>query len=211
MPAGILARSNLCATRYIPSRSAVPGNAFQSNETPRPQYGLPGRELSDRGSTATITPSLTLDSTTWRSCATPSKKASCPSGLRCLSDPQDQGKPARQSRSVRQHPSLTSHQCDGVRPICQECLSRDSPCQYTETETVLLKRKHEDLEALLQMLKTYPEEEAHHLLARIRTGIDPGVLVEQVRHSSLLMSLASRGSSGQSRGSPEMRSHSQSS
>ncbi|KAH7095702.1 hypothetical protein FB567DRAFT_543986 [Paraphoma chrysanthemicola] len=56
--------------------------------------------------------------------------------------------------------------CDGDRPQCQECLSRDSECHYTETETALLKRKHEDLEALFDMFRTFPEQEANNLLAR---------------------------------------------
>lgn len=67
----------------------------------------------------------------------------------------------------------------------------------------MLKRRHEDFEALLEMLKTFPQQEAENLLARIRSGIDPSILVEQVRHGSLLMSLSLQQSSSQSQESLE--------
>lgn len=72
----------------------------------------------------------------------------------------------------------------------------------------MLKRKHEDLEALLQMLKSFPQQEADNLLTRIRSGIDPSILVEQVRHGSLLMSLSVQGSSNHSQDSSESPSYS---
>jgi hypothetical protein len=53
------------------------------------------------------------------------------------------------------------------------------------------KRKHEDLETLFEMLKSFPEPEANALLARVRAGADPSLLVEQVRHGSMLMQLLS--------------------
>ncbi|KAH7414147.1 hypothetical protein DE146DRAFT_19104 [Phaeosphaeria sp. MPI-PUGE-AT-0046c] len=81
--------------------------------------------------------------------------------------------------------------CDGRRPICHECVARESPCQYTETETAIQKRRHEALEALFEMLKSFPESEANALLARVRTGADPSLLVEQVTHGTLLMQMLS--------------------
>jgi hypothetical protein len=104
--------------------------------------------------------------------------------------------------------SLTeSFQCDGRRPKCHECVSRESQCQYTETETALQKRKHEDLEALFDMFRSFPEQEANDLLVRIRAGQDPSLLVEQVRTGSVLMAILSsnrecRGSQGTSTSSP---------
>ncbi|KAF2031963.1 hypothetical protein EK21DRAFT_87575 [Setomelanomma holmii] len=86
--------------------------------------------------------------------------------------------------------------CDGDRPNCHECVSRDSECHYTETETALLKRKHEDLEELFSMFRNFPEQEANDLLARIRAGMEPSQLVEQVKHGSVLMQLSSSSSSG---------------
>lgn len=70
-------------------------------------------------------------------------------------------------------------------------MSRETQCQYTETETALQKRKHEDLEALFDMLRSFPEQEANALLARVRAGADPSLLVEQVKHGSVLMQLLS--------------------
>jgi len=72
----------------------------------------------------------------------------------------------------------------------------------------MLKRKHEDLEALVGMLKSLPQQEAENLLARIRSGIDPSILVEQVRHGSLLMSLSIQGKSNQSQDNSSSRSYS---
>jgi hypothetical protein len=51
------------------------------------------------------------------------------------------------------------------------------------------KRKHEDLEALFDMLRSFPKEEANELLARVRAGQDPSLLVEQVRTGSVLMEI----------------------
>ncbi|KAF2832934.1 hypothetical protein CC86DRAFT_364935 [Ophiobolus disseminans] len=70
------------------------------------------------------------------------------------------------------------------------------------------KRKHEDLEALIHMLKSFDEKEAYDLFLRIRAGVDTSLLVEQVRHGSMLMSLSSQGSSNQSQGSLGSRSQS---
>ncbi|KAF1911756.1 hypothetical protein BDU57DRAFT_85766 [Ampelomyces quisqualis] len=86
--------------------------------------------------------------------------------------------------------------CDGRRPKCQECVARESPCQYTETETAMQKRKHEDLETLFEMLKSFSEPEANALLSRVRAGADPSLLVEQVRHGSMLMQLLSSSQGG---------------
>jgi uncharacterized protein (DUF3084 family) len=76
-------------------------------------------------------------------------------------------------------------------------MSRETQCQYTETDTAMLKRKHEDLETLFDMFKSFPEQEANILLARVRAGTDPSVLVEQVRHGSLLLQMLSSNRGGQ--------------
>ncbi|OAK94392.1 hypothetical protein IQ06DRAFT_298434 [Phaeosphaeriaceae sp. SRC1lsM3a] len=41
------------------------------------------------------------------------------------------------------------------------------------------------------MLKSFPEPEANALLARVRAGADPSLLVEQVTHGTLLMHMLS--------------------
>lgn len=72
----------------------------------------------------------------------------------------------------------------------------------------MLKRKHEDLEALFHMLKSLSEQEAIALLIRIRAGQDTSLLVEQVRTGSVLMQILS---SQRSHGSQEsIRTNSQS-
>ncbi|KAL6706465.1 hypothetical protein ACN47E_005404 [Coniothyrium glycines] len=93
--------------------------------------------------------------------------------------------------------------CDGGRPKCSECTSRESDCQYLETETTQTKRRHADLEDLFELLKTLPDEDALDLLSKIRSGVDIGDLVLMVQHGSLLIELASSASRSQSRGSQD--------
>jgi hypothetical protein len=96
-------------------------------------------------------------------------------------------------KSTTQHvrPFLPGEQCDGRRPICHECVARETQCQYTETETAIQKRRHEALETLFEMLKSFPKSEADALYARVRAGADPSLLVEQVTHGTLLMQMLS--------------------
>jgi hypothetical protein len=94
---------------------------------------------------------------------------------------------------------LTNCQCCGTRPQCQECTTRVTDCRYTETEAAMLRRKHEDLETLFDMLKTLPQQEAEQLLANIRAGGDAGDLVEQVRGGKLLVQLSLAKSGGKER------------
>ncbi|KAH8731089.1 hypothetical protein GQ44DRAFT_699339 [Phaeosphaeriaceae sp. PMI808] len=91
--------------------------------------------------------------------------------------------------------------CDGLRPKCNECKSRNRTCEYTNTGNGMLKRRHEDLEALWHMLRSFPLREAKELFARIRAGAEPGFLVEQVRHGSMLVSLSGSQGSRESSGS----------
>jgi hypothetical protein len=52
------------------------------------------------------------------------------------------------------------------------------------------KRRHEDLEALYEMLKTLPEQEANELLVRIRAGGELSEVVEQAKGGTLLVQLS---------------------
>lgn len=70
-------------------------------------------------------------------------------------------------------------------------MSRDSLCQYSETENTQTKRRHQDLEELFELLKSLPNEDASELLARIRAGMDPKEIVDSVRHGNMLMQFAS--------------------
>lgn len=70
-------------------------------------------------------------------------------------------------------------------------MSRDSACQYTETESAQTKRRHADLEELFELLKSLSEEDSLKLLGRIRAGVDVKDLVEHIQHGSLLVQFAS--------------------
>jgi hypothetical protein len=54
----------------------------------------------------------------------------------------------------------------------------------------MMRRKHEDLETLFEMLKTLPQREAEQLFVKIRAGGEVGDIVEQVKGGSLLMQLS---------------------
>lgn len=99
-----------------------------------------------------------------------------------------------------------SRQCDGKRPQCSECVTRDSCCRYTETESTQTKRRHADLEELFGLLRTLPEEDAFELLARIRAGSDVHSLLESIHHGNLLVLFASASGAGSQDGQDTQQS-----
>jgi hypothetical protein len=87
--------------------------------------------------------------------------------------------------------------CDGRRPTCSQCQTRDSPCQYDMNEeqrrlTFLrenvetLAEEKNFLEAFLWHLKTSNEDESSEILRRLRAGADPQSLLQQVQASRSL-------------------------
>ncbi|KAK8023542.1 hypothetical protein PG993_011608 [Apiospora rasikravindrae] len=88
--------------------------------------------------------------------------------------------------------------CSGERPVCGRCLRRKIPCRYREIVTSeALKKTNDDLrdrgnanEEILQLLKSLPDQEAHDVLARLRTGTSVSTIVNQVKAGDLLLQLA---------------------
>jgi hypothetical protein len=87
--------------------------------------------------------------------------------------------------------------CDGRRPICSQCASRESACSYDMNEeqrrlTFLrenveqLAEEKANLEAVLWNLKSTSDLEATEILRRIRNGQQYGALVRQIQASRLL-------------------------
>src|ERR1700712_5022670 len=87
--------------------------------------------------------------------------------------------------------------CDGRRPACSQCSSRDGQCQYDMNEeqrrlTYLrenvetLAEEKSALEAVLWNLKNSTEDESFEILRRIRGGTDPQSLVQQIQASRSL-------------------------
>lgn len=85
-------------------------------------------------------------------------------------------------------PATDTAQCDGGRPKCLTCSSKDSPCIYDapegQTRIAALKSRNNELQArlsgsvnLLWTLKTLPSEEAAAFLERIRSAEDPSTLL----------------------------------
>ncbi|KAB8337010.1 hypothetical protein FH972_021314 [Carpinus fangiana] len=93
--------------------------------------------------------------------------------------------------------------CDGKRPSCGQCASRDSQCQYDMTDdqrklTYLrdnvehLQEKSSVLEGLLFTVQTANEEEAVEIFRRLRSGTDVQHVAEQVQAGRLLSGVGRR-------------------
>ncbi|KAK8877777.1 C6 transcription factor [Apiospora arundinis] len=88
--------------------------------------------------------------------------------------------------------------CSGERPTCRRCLKRSIHCRYREIVTSeTLKQSNHDLrdrghanEEILQLLKNLPDQEAHDVLARLRSGASVSTIVNQVKAGDLLLQLA---------------------
>lgn len=87
--------------------------------------------------------------------------------------------------------------CDGKRPACTQCQTRDSPCQYDMNEeqrrlTYLrenvetLAEDKTNLESFLWHLKSSTEHESQEILRRLRSGTDPQSLLQQIQASRSL-------------------------
>ncbi|KAK4171206.1 hypothetical protein QBC36DRAFT_199828 [Triangularia setosa] len=72
-------------------------------------------------------------------------------------------------------------QCDGARPRCGGCASKDKSCGYEgeegQSRQAAKQARLEALEKLMSALQYKSSEEAGELLQRIRTGDDPAVVL----------------------------------
>ncbi|KAJ9133165.1 hypothetical protein NKR23_g10932 [Pleurostoma richardsiae] len=92
--------------------------------------------------------------------------------------------------------------CDGERPACGHCTSRDDVCEFRtdpmEThgaarrrKATQLERKCDMYEELLEVLRTGEETEAVELLRRIRAGDSVESIIAGIREGRLLLQLLS--------------------
>lgn len=97
--------------------------------------------------------------------------------------------------------SLTTWQCDGVRPKCQPCTQRGRRCHYmaaaSETRLQALKRENKALrsqkspyERLIEVMRSVSERDATDILARLRSGADIETLMSHVTNGDLLLQLS---------------------
>ncbi|KAK4202054.1 hypothetical protein QBC40DRAFT_47121 [Triangularia verruculosa] len=74
--------------------------------------------------------------------------------------------------------------CDGARPRCGGCASKDKPCGYEgeegQSRQAAKQARLEALEKLMSALQYKSSEEAGELLQRIRTGDDPAAVLSGV-------------------------------
>ncbi|KAK8103262.1 hypothetical protein PG984_016408 [Apiospora sp. TS-2023a] len=109
--------------------------------------------------------------------------------------PPPRREPPMSSRLAR---SAASTSCSGERPTCRRCLKRSIHCRYREVVTPeTLKQTAHDLrdrgsanEEILQLLGNLPDQEAHDVLARLRSGASVSTIVNQVQAGDLLLQLA---------------------
>ncbi|CAA9956667.1 Zn-C6 fungal-type DNA-binding domain protein [Pyrenophora teres f. maculata] len=87
--------------------------------------------------------------------------------------------------------------CNGERPKCTQCATKDIPCVYTETESRQVKRKYQELrekrsayEKLFDLIKTMSEPDAIDVLRRIRAGGNVQAILNQINDGNLLMQLS---------------------
>jgi hypothetical protein len=92
---------------------------------------------------------------------------------------------------------LTCCQCDGVKPSCGACISRETECRYGETEARQIRRRYQELkqkrtahEDLYEMLQVMPERDAADVFRRIRGGAKAEGIVRHVQEGSLLLELS---------------------
>lgn len=87
--------------------------------------------------------------------------------------------------------------CDGKRPTCSQCQSRDGQCHYDMNEeqrrlTYLrenvetLAEEKNALEQVIWNLRHSTEDESFEILRRIRSGAEPHSLVQQIAASRSL-------------------------
>jgi len=108
----------------------------------------------------------------------------------------------RKSKAGAPHDSqasllLTCWQCDGAKPRCGACISRDTECRYGETEARQIRRRYQQLkekrtahEDLYEMLQVMPEGDAADVFRRIRGGAKAAGIVRHVQEGSLLLELS---------------------
>lgn len=106
---------------------------------------------------------------------------------------------------------LILRQCDGTRPRCTRCRDNDLACQYDVAEGVsraermkLLKRESmssrvEELERVMNVLRSGSDIEASTLLARLRLGERMDMIAKSLppTTSSMLVSNPPRYAEGQ--------------
>ncbi|KAI1842379.1 hypothetical protein JX266_011420 [Neoarthrinium moseri] len=91
--------------------------------------------------------------------------------------------------------------CFGERPACRRCVQRRIRCRYAaapgETSSQALRRNYDDLrnratahEEIVELLKSLPDQEAHHVLQKIRAGTDITSILSHIKAGDLLLQMS---------------------
>ncbi|KAH7130570.1 hypothetical protein B0J11DRAFT_523464 [Dendryphion nanum] len=154
-----------------------------------------GREYRSPASLAALTPAaITASASSQRSEASMENTSRLPLLLPALPGSRralEPRKPKRVKTSTAcEECRHRKTKCDGGRPKCIVCLSRNSVCQYIETARKQMQQKAQASDELLEMMKSLAEPDAIDILRRIRAGTDPQAIVDQIRDGDLLLQLA---------------------
>ncbi|RMZ71889.1 hypothetical protein GMOD_00009240 [Pyrenophora seminiperda CCB06] len=102
-----------------------------------------------------------------------------------------------QAYSSKRMRGLPSSQCDNAKPKCTACVTRDSECRHSETESRQFKRKYQQLkdqrtaqEELFDLLQSMPEKDAVNIFHRIRSGANAEAVVQHIQEVGLVMELS---------------------
>ncbi|KXJ88330.1 putative zinc finger protein [Microdochium bolleyi] len=122
--------------------------------------------------------------------------------------PDEQESPPSRPPAAEQRPTVAcwpcrqaKAKCDARRPECTRCISKKKQCHYEtngqETRTQARKRKFEtlqsrqdNLEYVVEALRSRPDPDADAILWRLRKGDAIDALANRLRHGDLLLQLS---------------------
>ncbi|KZL84802.1 hypothetical protein CI238_08015 [Colletotrichum incanum] len=93
--------------------------------------------------------------------------------------------------------------CSADRPKCSSCTTRGVECRYaadpSESRVASLKRRHDEmasrndsLQRFFSAMRSMPEEQAHEIFNRIRSGASAEDIIREIEAGCLLVKLAAR-------------------
>ncbi|KAI0390706.1 hypothetical protein F5Y17DRAFT_471455 [Xylariaceae sp. FL0594] len=124
-----------------------------------------------------------------------------------LVDPSSPPPPPKEAESSRKRENVPiacqkcrarKVKCDGQRPSCTPCRTRNLPCEYKDSLDATtradlqrryaeLERRYQELLELYGMLRSRPEPEAHVILQRLRRSTDIHSTIAFIKEGDLLI------------------------
>jgi hypothetical protein len=107
----------------------------------------------------------------------------------------------RKKKDINQTKKTDHFKCSGERPKCSRCIQQATECVYTtnvsETHSQALKRKYSTLvkdsqpyKEIFELLKSVSEQDATEIIRKMKSGVDPSTILQQVTEGNLLLQLS---------------------